>query len=453
MANPLIWNGKTDIVWFTKAKTADVFTITTAEELAGLAELVNNGNTFEDKTIVLGADIALNNITDWENWNENTEGLMQWTAIGYDNGADCKPFKGTFDGNGHAVSGIYINKPNDDDHDQGLFGYVDGGSEGNNICAINCYENDRVLKESGIIKNLGVIASYINGYYRVGCLVGDIWHGTIINSYATGNVLGGSNIGGLIGYVTNCAIISSYAMGSVFGGDYCVGGLAGRIDGRYGSNKVINCYATGNVSGGEDVGGLIGEVYVDSEGEVSNSYATGNVEATGKGESGGGLVGHNYYGLTISNCYATGNVFVDGDYANNIGGLVGANDGGVIVNSYATGKVSAKTVVVISGNGMLVGGLVGDNSGKIINSYAIGKVSVTVADEDKEEVYVGGLVGVNYHTTNCYYNTETSGQNDTGKGDGKTTEQMRNKNTYVGWDFEKIWGIDISINDGMPYLK
>jgi len=68
-------------------------------------------------------------------------------------------------------------------------------------------------------------------------------------------------------------------------------------------------------------------------------------------------------------------------------------------------------------------------------------------------ITVGGLVGVNSGTvTSSYYDSETSGQSDTGKGDPKTTAEMKSQTTFVGWDFDEVWGIDAEINDGYPYL-
>jgi hypothetical protein len=56
--------------------------------------------------------------------------------------------------------------------------------------------------------------------------------------------------------------------------------------------------------------------------------------------------------------------------------------------------------------------------------------------------------------TNSYYNSQTSGQTDAGKGEGKTTAQMKTKSTYVGWDFSDVWDIDGQFfNSGMPYFQ
>jgi len=179
----------------------------------------------------------------------------------------------------------------------------------------------------------------------------------------------------------------------------------------------------------------VGGLAIVNSGTISNSYVTGNVIGGGTSAIVGGLVGSN--GGTISNSYATGNVIWYGTSAN-VGGLVGTNQG-TISNSYATGSVS--------GTGSYVGGLVGASgtSGTISNSYATGSVSGTGS-------YVGGLVGYRSGATisSSYYNSETSGMNDTGKGEGKTTAEMKTQSTYLGWDFAGTWTM---INGSYPILK
>jgi len=108
-------------------------------------------------------------------------------------------------------------------------------------------------------------------------------------------------------------------------------------------STVKNCYATGEVSGANNVGGVAGSLY----------------------------------GSRVENCYATGKVSGDGDYGN-VGGVVGAiGEGGWVYNCYATGDVSGQSAV---------GGVVGITSGSVENCYATGNVSAT--DE-----LIGGVAG------------------------------------------------------------
>ncbi len=416
---------------------ADPYQISTAQQLQNLRQCGGKGN------YVLTGDIDLT-------------AYLASDGPGYGNGMGWWPIdlEGKFNGNGHKVSGLWINMPSSSR--VGLFG--SGGGE---------------------IKNLGVEIDDSNGGVRgkdyVGGLVG--YGGTITNSYATGSITGKDVVGGLAGQSTD--ISNSYATGNVTGKDN-VGGLVGQTNGT-----ISNSYATGNVSSNNSggctcgVGGLVGS----SSGTITNSYATGSV--TGTGDRVGGLVG---LGNTISNSYATGSVSgnhevgglvgnnsgtISNSYAtgsvsgnenvgglvrpgisvtgNNVGGLVGQNGSGIITNSYATGNVSGNENV---------GGLVGYNYGNnnysstITNSYATGSVTGT-GD------HVGGLVGAGSNITinNSYYDKETTGRTDTGKGIGKTTAEMKTKSTYEGWDFGEAWIIvnnpnyANTLNNGYPILR
>jgi len=400
-AQTAIWNGTADTTWFTNNKDAAEFIITTAEQLAGLAVLIdgssNNGTyNMHGITIKLGNDIALNDTANWKNWDENPP-KNTWMSMGEYSGS----FLGTFDGDDNIIIGIYYGS---------LFNAM-GHSANSSI---------------GTIQNLGILASYIKDkdMGRSASLT-NYNYGSIINSYTASDVIGGNQTGGLVAYNYG-SIVNSYATGNVIGNSN-VGGLIGI---NYGS--VTYSYATGNVIGNSSVGatgnsgGLIGVNY----GSVTYSYATGNVI----GNNGvGGLIGENRGSITYS--YATGNVFSNVNNAY-VGGLAGSS-GGTISNSYATGNVA--------GGERQIGGLVG--SGSSINSYAIGKVS-------GGSYYVGGLAGSG-SSTNSYYNTQTSEQEAYGAGTGKTTAEMQNILTYLegDWDFNSVWAIHPDINDGYPFLQ
>lgn len=189
--------------------------------------------------------------------------------------------------------------------------------------------------------------------------------GNIKNSYATGDVTGNYQVGGLVGTVTG-SITNSYATGSV-AGDGNLGGLVGAVFG----GDITNSYATGSVtSTGGDAGGLVGALY---QGSITNSYATGSV--TGSEPAVGGLVGTAHGDIT--NSYATGSVIG----RRCVGGLAGYAMGN-ITNSYATGNVTGN----VTGNGDTVGGLAGEAYSNITSSYATG--SVTGSEK------VGGLAGL-----------------------------------------------------------
>jgi The GLUG motif. len=287
-------------------------------------------------------------------------------------GDDGSRFTGTFNGTGHTISNLSIDRGGT--FDVGLFGYVNGGT----------------------IENVGVENADITGKERVGGLVGKNF-GTVSNSYATGTVYGDKEVGGLVGFNFGNTT-ASYATSDVSGTGNDVGGLVGSNVGN-----TSGSYATGNVSGTgiKNVGGLAGV----SEGEITESNATGTVSGNNLV---GGLVGVNTG--TVTESYATGNVSGTGDV---VGGLVARNFGATVTKSYATGSVTGTKGV---------GGLVGINSGissaKVSESYAAG--SVTGTDD------VGGLVGVNNRTvSDSYWDTARTNQSDgVGRDAGGTATNM-----------------------------
>ena len=203
-------------------------------------------------------------------------------------------YTATFDGRGHTISNLYIDRSSPDGI--GLFGFLGTGSN---------------------LRNLGIEGGSVTGGGIIGGLVG--WNrGTIIACYATGDANGTSWVGVLVG--NNDGIISAcYATGDATGTGNYVSGLVG----RNGSGAtIIACYATGNAMGDEYVGGLVGW---NGDGIIIACYARG--DASGN-FSVGGLVGLN--GATIRVCYATG----DASGIGPVGGLVGEDFGGTVTNSY-----------------------------------------------------------------------------------------------------------------------
>jgi hypothetical protein len=364
-------------------------------QIANKEDLLTLAGTIADynKCFILTADI-------------NTGGQVFTTAIiAADTVAgnysfDGTAFTGTFDGNGHKITHFTINGGSN--QYLGLFGYISSG---------------------GSVKNLGLENFDISGSYCVGGLAGDSG-GSISNCYSTGSVSGTDRVGGLVGF-NESSISNCYATGSVSGpsGSSGVGGLVGRNHGN-----ISNCYSTGSVSGYSCVGGLVGV----NVGSISNCYSMGTVSGY---EYVGGLVGDS--SGSISNCYSTGSV----SGYQYVGGLVGYNAWGssIISNCYATGAVSG------SSGSSNVGGLVGRNYGNISNCYSTGSVS--------GYSYVGGLVGYNDggSVISSFWDTETSGQTTSAGGEGKTTAEMKQINTFANWDFVETWGIED--NQTYPFLK
>ena len=270
------------------------YQITNAAELYWFAGLVNGdesiiGNSIKQNTgacAVLTKNITINeNVLD-ENGslNGNGSGLEQWPPIGSYGIRGEEAYIGTFDGNGHTISGLYVDS---DAQYVGLFGCV-----GTN----------------GKIQNVGVVDSYISATGDKVCVGGVCGYnvgGTIENCYNTGTITATaqatgiySSVGGVCGF-SFWNIFNCYNTGkvSVTGDRAWVGGVSG-----FNGKDIKNCYNTGEVSvtvDGGAVGGVCGDN--DSGNRITNCYNTGKVSVTGGNAVIGGVCGMN--ANTIKNCY------------------------------------------------------------------------------------------------------------------------------------------------------
>jgi hypothetical protein len=250
---------------------------------------ITNCTALQNMKNDLSANYILMNDIDCTYDTQDSNGALYNGGQGF---APIGTFTGTFDGQNHIITGLYINRPSGDN--VALFARTSNSAE---------------------IKNIGLVNVNIKGDEHTGGLVG--WNcGGISNSYATGSVNGGyRNVGGFVGINNRGVITNSYATVSV-SGNARVGGLVGNND-----RTITDCYATGDVSASAwYVGGLVGITY---GGAITNCYATGDVSGTAVG----GLVGASYSGA-ITNCYATGAVSGFG------GGLLGYMKSGTITNNY-----------------------------------------------------------------------------------------------------------------------
>jgi filamentous hemagglutinin family protein len=215
-------------------------------------------------------------------------------------GAGFEPiasFSGVFEGLGHQVSNLSINRPSV--NNVGMFSTLPVGSVIQNLGLVGGSTvgygsvGGLVGRNDGIINNSYNTGNVSAGFRQVGGLVG-VNYGVINSSYATGGVTAGTAgvAGGLVGILLSGAVNYSYSTGTVSSSGDLVGGLAGSND----HAEIRNSYATGAVSGRSFVGGLAGTNYLAS---IINSYAVGSV--TGNGNSVGGLVG--YTNVTVSSSY------------------------------------------------------------------------------------------------------------------------------------------------------
>ena len=238
------------------------YTVTSADGLMHVADLVNGGKT--DINITLDKNIDLTG--------------KGWTPIGtsFDNS-----YKGTFDGGGHTITGLAVTT---NDQFVGLFGY---------------------LNRAGMVKNVVMEGIQITSNHMFGCtggVVGYSW-GTIENCSVSGSVSGTVYVGGVVGVQIGGSITGCSSSATVKG-TVDVGGVAGQTNS---SATLTACYATGNViieinpkkniAGGSLVGMNAGI-------SLLACYATGNVTSTGSSTGKvhiGGFLGNNY--TTVTACY------------------------------------------------------------------------------------------------------------------------------------------------------
>ena len=236
------------------------YTVTSADGLMNVAELVNGGKT--DINITLDKNIDLTG--------------KDWTPIGtnYDNS-----YKGTFDGGGHTITGLTVTTY---DKYAGLFGWLNSAGTVKNV----------------VMEGVQITNNHSSGF--AGGVVGNSW-GTIENCSVSGSVNGEVYVGGVVGKQTSGSMTGCSSSATVKG-TVNVGGVAGESWG-----SMTACYATGNVTleiyPGKDIsgGGVVGFKGGNS---VLACYATGNVNSKGSSTGNvhiGGLFGYKY--ATAIACY------------------------------------------------------------------------------------------------------------------------------------------------------
>ena len=239
------------------------YTVTSADGLMNIAELVNGGKS--DINITLDTDIDLTG--------------KDWTPIGtdYDNS-----YKGTFDGGGHTITGLTFTT---NDEYAGLFGWLNRAGTVKNV----------------VMEGVQITSNQIYGG-SIGGVVGYSW-GTIENCSVSGSVSGTVYVGGVVGVQIGGSITGCSSSATVKG-TVDVGGVAGQTNS---SATLTACYATGNVTieinpkkniaGGSLVG-------MNAGSSLLACYATGNVTSTGSSTGYmhiGGFLGNNY--TTVTACY------------------------------------------------------------------------------------------------------------------------------------------------------
>ena len=456
----------------------NTYVVTTAGQLAWLAQQTASGNSFSGKKILLDADIDLAG--------------MEWTPIGNSN----THFQGSFDGQDHYIHNLKVTGSGSKSL-CGLFGGVGAPTAGINTVIKNIH-----------LTNVEVTnASYgggLAGYAR-------IYKGTnlIIENCTVEGTVSGNIVGGVIGRIAGGLSASSVTIQAIESicsvtADSTGGGLIGIIE-QYGYNysvlgngvgtvSIIDCSNDGHIQGTgtySTVSGLIGEAsntargiltieHCMTEGSVdcSSSVYVGGIisQLSGKqntikqcvnytnitgGYYAGGIVGEISSNALVEQCYNEGNISVKrtGCY---LGGIAGRN-ASKIKDCYNTGSMGGGDVVYN-------GGIVGYNAGYLENCYNIGTLpnrgmgadyvslpgamapliggyaSYCFFDKTQDEDgYLFGRMDTQDIITDAELNIKYSG--------GMTTAEMKTPAAFIVWDFENVWEINREYGYGYPILK
>ncbi len=321
--------------------TSDPYLIYNESQLAQMANFLGQSKVFK-----LMKDLDVSN---YISQNSPSEG---WQPIG----VQSSPFMGRLDGNGHTISGLFINRSSTDY--VGFFGYL----------------------KFATINNLNINATYIKGHDNVGSIAGYSENSKISNCTvvitSTSGIAGNSNVGGIVGYAKTGS--SSY--------------------------NISNCNVTSTkINCGRITGGIVG--YADDV-PISSSTMKGKIDC---GISGGGIVGYakssKYFKLEsvtyFGDVYDLYRVAFINDETEKIGGIVGtlesSNSSTTITSAYSQGKITNR--------GNYTGGIIGYYSGiigEMSNCYHFGDING--AD------FVGGVIGGNDNVDEQtpYYQLSTS---------------------------------------------
>lgn len=321
--------------------TSDPYLIYNESQLAQMANFLGQSKVFK-----LMKDLDVSNYISQNSPNEG------WQPIG----VQSSPFMGRLDGNGHTISGLFINRSSTDY--VGFFGYL----------------------RFATINNLNINATSIKGHDYVGSIAGYSENSKISNCTvvitSTSGIAGNSNVGGIVGYAKTGS--SSY--------------------------NISNCNVTSTkIDCGRITGGIVG--YADDV-PISSSTMKGKIDC---GISGGGIVGYakssKYFKLEsvtyFGDIYDLYRVVFINDETEKIGGIVGtlesSNSSTTITSAYSQGKITNR--------GNYTGGIIGYYSGiigEMSNCYHFGDING--AD------FVGGVIGGNDNVDEQtpYYQLSTS---------------------------------------------
>lgn len=422
------------------------YKITTASQLAQMANFLNNSSV----AFQLENDIDL---TDWISTNNASEG---WLPVG----TSSSPFKGTFYGQNHQISGLTVNR---NITHVGLWGYLSNATisdvmiqagnmtSGQFVGVLAGYGNGVTISNCHVVLTGSLNTSNTSGDFYVGGMFGQL-KGTCSSCTVRGDIhndnvsVNSGYCGGICGYANESSTISSCKYRGTISGKNYVGGIAGytysaRVTGcsvwgemnginyvggivGYASRlvNVLDCAMTGQVKGSNYVGGITGYCTnpISTSGLVGNNIFSGSI------------VGSNYVG-GISGCISSKlSVSMNMSYAeiygtNNVGGIVGRANGSAAYQSTVIAKNLAVNPFVSSSQ---------DVPGRVIGSYTNNYVVIGDNSSDEANRCI--------NTTTMKSKDEEIQVDDNAKnGFASTLDFLTTKSNYVnwGWNFDDNWSI------------
>lgn len=416
--------------WYTDSLSE--FSLTDASQLSGFAELVNKGASFSGKTVRLANDVDL--------------AQLPWTAIG----TEDAPFQGTFEGNGHTISGLLLKNTDDN---QGFFGCIDGKARVENFTlegsvsgglhtggAVGWAKNgilDHIVSRVSVTaENTGEQNSFAGGIAGRLAQKPDQSGSVVVSCCRNEGSVCGDAAGGIAGEVKNgSATLQSCVNGTPGGGEDCgkiTGGLAaGLLAQAYQINRSIvisNCVNYAPITSEGGVGGIAGMF----SGTVNSCENVGNL-TSGSGVA--GIVNNIGSGNSaIRNCTNSGVLTCSSANASSVGGIAAVssadsltvescqNDGAIRANrqtraggiladgcfSDAVAIRTCRNTGSMTGGFVIAGGITGIGAGEISGCANLGSIACTSSGPVNagDLCGVGGIVGVEYIDTvlKCSYN-------------------------------------------------
>jgi len=418
-AETTIWDGTSDTSWYDGEETE--FHLSTAEEFAGLFDIIAGGTTFENQTIILDNDIYLNDCLDEDKWQNSND----YRKLNYKGS-----FKGTFNGKGHTIYGLFGVNPLFEKNYGTISNIKIEAARLNTSDAMICNVNYGTIENcicSGTVACAGIAYSNYSGASINNCVNNSVLIGKSSSNWDAGGICAvssgiisdcknsgevcfedaryhTSSVGGIVGRISKGSSVLKCQNNGIVNTDMnYTGGIAGELtmDG-----SIVECENSGEISGRIDVGGIVGH----SEGNIEKAKNTGNVISE---YMAGGIAG---FANNIAYCCNYGDVS-----SLNIKNPLGKYEylreysvtGGLVGYYYDSTKDDADVIVVvndsynrgdINGKGY-VGGIIGRVIGQVtfLNCYSASSIVTT-----SEGLSIGGIIGCqtnksNNSIENCYY--------------------------------------------------